>query len=142
MSSNMLCVTPPLPILIWRLQSLCRYFSTSSATSCSIRGSPNTLFLCSSHRSRSPPPSTGAQVPVHFRSSRPGPNGENLGGSRNPIGSTAGSDSEYEYRKSKGKSDFTGKLWAFWEFRGSFSLLILGLGGFAMGEKGGSSASE
>lgn len=36
-------------------------------------------------------------------------------------------------------------MWAFWEFRGPLSLLILGLwgfGGFTMGEKGGSSAWE
>lgn len=55
-------------------------------------------------------------MPVHFRSSRPGPKGENLGGSRYPMGSIEGLVSEYEYLKSKGRFDFNGKSKSFSDF--------------------------
>lgn len=104
-----------LPKLIWREQSLCRNRSTSSSISSSDSGSPSTTFLSSSIFPKSTGFSTGAEVPVHFRSRRPGPKGENLGGSRKPIGSTDGSTSEYEYLKSKGRLELTGKFTTFVE---------------------------
>lgn len=108
MSSSILCVTPPLPKLICREQSLCRYLSTSSATSSSDSGSPRTSSLLLSTPSPSPPPPRPAATPSHGRSRRPGPKGENRVGSRNPMGLHAGSVSEYEYLKSKGRSECAG----------------------------------
>lgn len=82
------------PRLICREQSLCRYRSTSSSTSSSVNGSPSTSSLSLKTTSFSPPSLNFAETPFHSRSSRPGPNGENRGGSLNPMGSTLGSDSE------------------------------------------------
>uniref|UniRef100_A0A0A9DT24 Uncharacterized protein n=1 Tax=Arundo donax TaxID=35708 RepID=A0A0A9DT24_ARUDO len=109
MSSSMLCVTPPFPKLICREQSLCRYLSTSSATSSSESGSPRTSsLLLSPPPPPSLPPRAAAATPSQGRSRRPGPKGENRVGSRNPMGLHAGSVSEYEYRKSKGRSECAG----------------------------------
>ena len=106
------------PKLICLEQSLCQYRSTSSDTSSSLKSSPRTsfLFLAASSVNFSTSPSTGAQVPVHFRSSRPGPKGENFGVSRNAMGLTELLVSEYEYLKSKGRSDFSGKGSEIWVF--------------------------
>lgn len=129
-----------LPKLICLAQSLCLYRSTSSAISSSVSGSPRTRFLSSSNRTRSTSFGANAVVPVHFLSRRPGPNGENRFGSRNPMGSTAGLFSEYEYLKSNGRSDFSGSLFVFELGTGGFCC-VLGFWGFwRFGENGGSSS--
>lgn len=83
-------------------------------------------------------------MPVHFRSSRPGPKGENFGVSRYPIGSMDGLVSEYEYLKSKGKFDFIGNfVWVFLFDVSSLSFLFFLFWGskvLRIGEKGGSSS--
>ena len=127
-----------LPKLICLEQSLWRYRSTSSATSSSVSGSPRTRFLSSINLSMSVSNWVGAAVPVHFLSRRPGPNGEKRFGSRYPIGSIAGFDSEYEYLKSKARSDFTGSFgWLFGSGVSFGSVVFLGLG-FLVRENGGS----
>lgn len=49
-------------------------------------------------------------MPLHLRSMRPGPNGENLGDSRKLMGLMEGSVSEYEYLKWNGRSDLRGRF--------------------------------
>lgn len=135
-----LIIEDNLPRLICLAQSLCLYRSTSCAISSSASGSPRTRFLSSSNRTRSTSFGANAVVPVHFLSRRPGPNGENRFGSRNPMGSTAGLFSEYEYLKSNGRSDFSGSLFVFELGTGGFCC-VLGFWGFwRFGENGGSSS--
>lgn len=138
-----------IPKLIWRAQSLWRYRSTSSATSSSVSGSPRIRLRSSAASTGSTALWGGAAVPVHLRASRPGPKGENLGDSRKPMGSTEGLVSEYEYLKSKGRSELRGWVGALIGLGSAgfffFFLLVffwlLGCRVLEIGEKGGSSSS-